>query len=166
VVICMRVSAGWLGQCMVSNRYNAFVHRLHIWYTDAKQVARPQHCSKKSHPAKTSSKVSHLAAFSVHCVWSHCPSVSFIYCKMMLIPQANKLSSPWCMVRFEEGRWTSLSAADGEDVQWALDKGWEIKDWVGQNPLETKHHLMKENEWQDWHQRRLNKLHQVRFTFV
>ena len=101
--MCMRVSAGISGQCMVSKRYNAFVHSDHIWYTEAKKVARPQHCKRKSHPARTSSKVSHRDAFSVR-VGSCCPRLSFMYCKMMLMPQANRLSSPWCMVRYVCGR--------------------------------------------------------------
>ena len=83
-----------------STKSNAFVHSDHIWYTEAKKVARPQHCKRKSHPARTSSKVLHRDAFSVHCVGSCCSRLSFMYCKMMLMRQANRLSSPWCMVRY------------------------------------------------------------------
>ena len=160
----MRVSAGISGQCMVSKRYNAFVHSDHIWYTEAKKVARPQHCKRKSHPARTSSKVSHRDAFSVHCVGSCCPRLSFMYCKMMLMPQANRLSSPWCMVRYvwdridelERSWWFRMCSQ-----HW--DKVWEIRDWVGQNPLETKHYLMT---WEWVTQSTLTQVKQVASKIV
>ena len=148
----MRVSAGISGQCMVSKWYNAFVHSDHIWYTEAKKVARPQHCKRKSHPARTSSKVSHRDAFSVHSVGSCCPRLSFMYCKMMLMPQANRLSSPWCMVRYVwdridelERSWCSGCAVSTETKCGKSEIGW---DKTHLKPNITWWH---ENEWHNRH---------------